>query len=188
MTTTRLVIFAIALIAILVPVLNACRGTTLGVSGGVTQGTNGAPAWTVAVNLGITAAKDAIPVAQAALAAIPSIPPATLVAINRAFTGATEALGIAAQAMQDYATAPTIPNQCRAHSGIDDAVTLALQGIGLVRDVGVTVDPLVLAAVGALGTVADMLYPTCAPAPTAGAPVVTHVAASQRIRSALAPR
>lgn len=163
--------------------LSGCAGTTTSI--GLTGGGSGT-SWTAGVTIGITVAQAALPVVQAQLDGTASIPAATRAEINTAFRTAGDALGIASTALQEYTAAQSVASQCRVHGAVEDAITAILQGIHLAKDAGLVVDPTITAAVGALGTIADELFPGCV---SSGSPGTTErISAASRIRASLSGR
>ena len=175
------VILAVSLAV--VGALSGCAGTTTSI--GLTGGGSGT-SWTAGVTIGITVAQAALPVVQTQLDSATAIPAATRAAINTAFRTAGDALGIASTALQEYTAAQSVTSQCRVHGAVEDAITAILQGIHLAKDAGLVVDPTITAAVGALGTIADELFPGCA---SSGSPATTQrISAASRIRASLSGR
>lgn len=157
--------------------------TTVGLNGSATPGVGGIT-WTGAVTIAISTAQAALPVAEAALDSNATIPAGTRASIDQAFRVAGDSLSIAARDVRAIGDASSIPSQCAVHNDVELAITNAIQGVHLASDAGAKVDPMFSAALGGLGTVADMLWPNCA----ASGPPAERISAQRRISLALSGR
>jgi hypothetical protein len=162
--------------------ITSCSGTQVNANGTVSL----APGGTISVGIGIAVrvAKGTLPVLVSDLDATPGITPAAHAAIDHDLALAADALAIADTAATAYNAEPTVANQCRVHSAIEDTITLSLQGIQMARDSGATIAPEISASIGGLAVVADILYPNC---PNVGR-MVRHQSAQERVNMVFAVR
>jgi hypothetical protein len=157
-----------------------CAGSQVQV--GATGGTGpGGQGWQVGVTIGITIARDAMPVARTAVDSSGLAQPVK--------DHIDQALQLAADAIAGVSTVWTRYLQtqgagqgsgyCAISGDIDAAVELTLEAFVAMRDAGLNIPAQLPGAIQALGIIGDEMFPACSDAGTSPAPASRLRAAMQ---------